>query len=207
MTTIHSPSTSASIDETRIIEPALHHVNIATTRFDEMIAWYELTIGMRVIHRAELPAVRGVWMSNDRANHRLAIIERDTLTADPDKASHAGLRHTAFEYASIDDLLGTYVRLRAHGIVPDYCLDHGPTISFYYKDPDGNHLELQVDCFDDWDESTAFVEHDPRFEKDPIGPRIDPNAMLAARRAGATLSELHEQGYTGGFPVNDQEEA
>ena len=41
----------------------------------------------------------------------------------------------------MDDLLDTYVRLKADGIVPHACLDHGMTMSFYYVDPDGNSVE------------------------------------------------------------------
>jgi hypothetical protein len=34
------------------------------------------------------------------------------------------------------------------GIVPVRTINHGPTVSMYYKDPDGNQVELQVDAFD-----------------------------------------------------------
>jgi catechol-2,3-dioxygenase len=34
--------------------------------------------------------------------------------------------------------------------VPQACLDHGMTLSFYYVDPDGNAVELQCDVFGDW---------------------------------------------------------
>jgi catechol-2,3-dioxygenase len=31
--------------------PKLRHVNLKTRRLDEMIAWYGMTVGMRVQHR------------------------------------------------------------------------------------------------------------------------------------------------------------
>ena len=63
-------------------------------------------------------------------------------------ASNArGLEHVAFTYASLGDLLDTYERLRELGITPYWSINHGPTTSLYYRDPDGNGIELQIDSF------------------------------------------------------------
>ncbi|MCW3002876.1 MAG: hypothetical protein JWQ20_2174 [Conexibacter sp.] len=188
-----------ALDDRTVFAPALHHVNLGTRRLDEMIEWYAVVTGMRVQHRADV----GAWLTNDAANHRLALLCHPHLTEDPHKQEHTGLRHTAYEFASIDQLLGTYVRLRERGIVPRFCLNHGLTISFYYADPDGNRVELQVDTFGDWERSSHFMREDPRFAADPIGPDIDPDAMVAAWLDGASADELHRRGYEGGFPVDD----
>jgi catechol-2,3-dioxygenase len=173
----------------------MHHINLGTRRLDEMIAWYGDVVGMEVNHRAEV----GAWLTNDAANHRLALLAHDHLEDDPAKQTHTGLRHIAFEYGSIDELLGTYVRLRDRGITPRFCLDHGLTLSFYYGDPDGNRVELQVDCFGDWEASSRFMREDPAFAADPIGPDVDPDALVAAWREGTSFGELHRRAYAGGF--------
>jgi hypothetical protein len=36
------------------------------------------------------------------------------------------------------------------GVEPAFSLDHGMTMSLYYKDPGGNFVELQNDNFSDW---------------------------------------------------------
>jgi catechol 2,3-dioxygenase len=46
--------------------PVLHHVNLKTTRLQEMIDWYGLVIGTRVIHQF----VGGAWLSNDATTTR-----------------------------------------------------------------------------------------------------------------------------------------
>jgi catechol-2,3-dioxygenase len=190
---------SQALDDETVFTPVLHHVNLGTRRLDEMIAWYGEVVGMEVHHRAPV----GAWLSNDAANHRIALLAHDHLSDDPDKQTHTGLRHIAFEYGSIDELLGTYVRLRDRGIVPRFCLDHGLTLSFYYADPDGNRVELQVDCFGDWHESSRFMREAPAFAADPMGPDVDPEAMVAAWRDGGSLEELHRRAYAGGFPPAD----
>lgn len=180
---------------TAAVNPTLHHVNLKTTRLQEMIDWYTLVVGIEVTHQFE----GGAWLTNDAANHRLALLSMPGLADDPDKLRHSGLHHTAYEYPSMSDLLDTHVRLKEHGIVPHACLDHGMTMSFYYVDPDGNSLELQCDEFGDWAKSKEFMQTSPEFAADPIGVNIDPDLVVAARDAGATAEDLHSRAYGGEF--------
>ena len=52
-----------------VIHPKLHHVNFKTTRLEEMIDWYGMLLGTEVLFRYPL----GSWISNDEANHRIAL--------------------------------------------------------------------------------------------------------------------------------------
>jgi catechol-2,3-dioxygenase len=195
-----SPSAAPS-HTAGVAVPALHHVNLKTTRLREMTEWYGLVVGMRPTFVFD----GGAWLSNDAANHRLALISTPRVRDDPDKLVHAGIHHTAFEYAAWDELLGTYERLRAAEVVPHSVLDHGMTLSFYYLDPDGNSVELQVDLFGDWTRSTEFM-HGEQFARDPIGTYVDPEQLVAAWRAGAPPRELHRRAYAGEFaPVEPQD--
>jgi hypothetical protein len=99
----------------------------------------------------------------------------------------------------MNDLLDTYERLKAEGIVPHGCLDHGLTTSFYYLDPDGNSVELQCDNFGDWAQSSEWMRTAPEFADDPIGKHIDPDGLVAARPDGASPAEIHRRAYAGEF--------
>jgi catechol-2,3-dioxygenase len=169
-----------------VIRPVFHHVNIRTTRLQEMIDWYGVVVGTEVTHRFEF----GAWITNDAANHRIALLAFPQFEDDPHKDTRTGLDHTAFEHADFGQLMDTYERLRARRIVPIMCLDHGMTTSLYYTDPDGNRLELQVDNFGDWRASTEFMRDSSEFASDPLGPFFDPDAVLAAWRAGVTVEEI-----------------
>lgn len=178
-----------------VINPALHHVNLKTSRLDAMIAWYGLVVGATVTYRFE----GGAWLTNDAANHRLALLANPAWADDPDKLQHTGLHHTAYEYASMNDLLDTYVRLKEREILPHACLDHGMAMSFYYVDPDENSVELQCDEFGDWAESKRFMNSSPEFAEDPIGVTLEPDLVVQARDNGATADELHRRAYAGEF--------
>ena len=112
------------------------------------------------------------------------------LEADADKVKHTGTHHSAFEYASFDDLMSSYKRLEAEGILPAFALDHGLTISIYHRDPEGNYVELQSDDFGDWAQSTHFMRTSPDFQSNPIGTFFDSAKVLEAHRAGQPFATL-----------------
>lgn len=180
-----------------VIRPKLHHVNLKTTRLQEMIGWYGEVVGSEVTF--QFPG--GAWLTNDEANHRIALLHSPRLSDDPEKLAHAGMHHFAFEYGSVDELLATYERLKAQGIEPHMALDHGMTTSIYYVDPDGNSVELQSDNFGDWEKSMEFMKSSPEFADDPIGKFFHPQQMLDARRAGASEEDLHRRAYAGEWHV------
>jgi catechol-2,3-dioxygenase len=187
---------------TPAVRPIFHHFNLKTKRLDEMIAWYGVVVGMKPNYA--FPG--GAFLTNDEANHRLALLVSPPLTDDPDKLMHTGFHHSAFEFPSMGDLLDNYVRLKALGILPHASLDHGLTTSFYYLDPDGNSVELQSDNFGSWQESTHWMRTSPQFVADPIGKPVDPEQMLAARQAGASFAEIHRRAYAGEFePATPQD--
>ena len=177
------------------IRPILHHFNLKTMRLQEMIDWYGTVVGMKPNH--QFPG--GAWLTNDEANHRLALLVSPQLSEDPDKLMHTGMHHSAFEYPTLGDLLDTYSRLKTLGIEPHASLDHGMTMSFYYEDPDSNSVELQTDNFGNWQESSEWMRTSPLFSSNPIGTPVDPEQMVAARQAGASFAELHERAYAGEF--------
>jgi 2-polyprenyl-6-methoxyphenol hydroxylase-like FAD-dependent oxidoreductase/catechol 2,3-dioxygenase-like lactoylglutathione lyase family enzyme len=187
-----SPGQEDSLEE--VIVPArLHHVNLKAYRFEEMRDFYTALIG---IHPNAEVGTFG-WYTYDSANHRLALMHLPNFTERVPES--AGMHHMAFEYNSLDDLMRTYLRLKKIGVVPAACLDHGMTTSFYYRDPDGNYIELQVDNFGpDPAQSTAFM-HTPAFLTNPIGVIINPESYVAAWQKGASLPELHERSYAGEF--------
>lgn len=164
-----------------VARPRLHHGNLKTTRLDEMVDWYETVLGAEVVYR--FPG--GAFLTNDGANHRIAMLSSPRMSDDPEKLLHTGMHHSAFEYDSVDDLLAAYARLKTEGIEPHAALNHGTTTSFYYADPDGNSVELKYDHLGDWREPTEWMRASPEMAANPIGVPVDPGAMIEARRAHA----------------------
>jgi catechol-2,3-dioxygenase len=104
--------------------------------------------------------------------------------------------HVAFTYASLGDLLDTYERLRDEGIKPYWCINHGPSTSLYFRDPDGNQVELFVDNFPDVESLNAWMRSDV-FARNPLGVNFDPERLVERYRSGEPIEELVKQVVAG----------
>ncbi len=167
--------------------PIFSHVVFMTRRFEEMKAWYINVFGAKIVH--EDPAL--AFLTYDDESHRFAIANLDVLKPGATANSgpgEIGVNHIAYTYASAADLLDTYARLKEQGLIPYWPVHHGFTLSFYYQDPDGNRIELQVETCNSKD---AFdYMRSEAFANNPIGVEVDPEALLARYRAGAGEADL-----------------
>lgn len=160
----------------------LAHVVYQTRRFDAMIAWYRAVFDAGVVHQD--PAL--AFLTFDDEHHRFAFANLDVLSpagGDADDRGTVGVNHVAYTFASVADLLETYTRLKTAGIEPYWSIHHGITLSNYYRDPDGNRMEFQVDAEADYMAS-------PAFGANPVGVEVDMDALVARFRAGAAPGEL-----------------
>ena len=179
-----------------IIRPVFHHTTFATLHLDEMVDFYEKIAGLEPVYYS--PG-HGAWLSNDEANHRIALLALPGLKAPEDKGHTAGLHHTAFEYADFGQWIENYVRLRDEGIVPFLNLDHGMTMSMYYQDPEGNGVEIQVDGFGSWAKGKQWMWGSEEFGNNPIGVHFDPEPIVQAWAEGVTFEEIHRRARAGDY--------
>jgi catechol 2,3-dioxygenase-like lactoylglutathione lyase family enzyme len=159
-----------------------HAVLRTRGRYQEMVEWYRTVLNARVVAKAPHMA----FLSYDDEHHRIAIV--NVPQANPHDPNAEGLDHLSFTYGSLTDLLATYARLKAAGIEPFCPVNHGPTTSLYYHDPDRNRIELQIDNFDDLDKCAELMKG--LESRNPIGLLIDPNELATQLAAGATQEEL-----------------
>src|SRR5690606_20737765 len=103
---------------------------LRTQKVRELVDWY------KIVFQADAVFDNGhlAFLCFDHEHHRIAIGELPGVGEPVPMAS--GIDHVAFSYANISDLLLTYSRLKDAGIEPFFKVDHGPTTSLYYKDPD-----------------------------------------------------------------------
>ncbi|MET3860761.1 catechol 2,3-dioxygenase-like lactoylglutathione lyase family enzyme [Dietzia sp. 2505] len=168
----------------------LAHYVVKTPRASEMIEWYRTVLGAKVVHEDKQIA----FLTWDEESHRLALVKipgvmRYLFPLARLRRKVLGVDHLAFTYGSLERLLLNHERLAAHGIEPVWSINHGPTTSLYYEDPDGIRLEFQVENFPTPEETAAYFDSE-EFAANPIGVMIDPSYLLERLRNGEPTSAL-----------------
>lgn len=180
-----------------VIRPVrLAHVVMRTSRFAQMSAWYKSVLDADTTFENDLLS----FLTFDDEHHRVALLNVPDLKEQTDGV--AGVHHVAFTYGTLAELLTHYERLAEQGVRPVFCINHGPTTSLYYADPDGNQLELQVDNFDTADEAVGFF-HSDAFAANPIGAEVDPTDLLRRLRAGESEAALKRRADVGARGLDD----
>ena len=133
---------------------------------------------------------RLAFLTYDDEHHRFAFFNlgpaKDSNGEQPTAA--AGLNHLAYTWRNLEELIDTYGRLKNQGIIPSRAIRHGVTLSLYYRDPDGNGLEFQIDLMRA-DDANEFMSG-PAFAANPIGESFDPDVLAARLSQGKPVNDL-----------------
>ncbi|KAJ4422242.1 hypothetical protein N0V82_003102 [Gnomoniopsis sp. IMI 355080] len=175
----------------KVLSPtALAHVVLQTSQFKPMVAFYKAFLGANVTYQNDALS----FLTYDEEHHRVAISYVPGIT--PKIPASAGLAHMAFSFRSLNDLMQAYSQRKARGILPIWAVNHGPTTSIYYQDPDGNQIETQVDNFATVEEANAFMRS-PEFAENPIGADFEPEELIRRLENGEDLEVLKKRARVG----------
>ncbi|QQS14620.1 MAG: VOC family protein [Rhodospirillales bacterium] len=163
------------------------HVVYNTHRYEEMIDWYLKVFEARIQHRDD----RLAFLTYDDEHHRFAFLNLGPMPPGGLPArigNEVGVNHLAYTWNGLGELVGTYKRLKAMGVTPFRPIRHGLTLSMYYRDPDHNGLEFQIDLMD------AALANDfmagEAFAANPVGEPFDPDALAARYESGRPVDDL-----------------
>jgi len=165
----------------------LSHIVIRTGNLARVKKWYLTLLAAHVSFENEMVC----FMTYDDEHHRIGMVQLPGISSEAPAALLPGLDHVSFTYGDLGQLLATYRRLKKDGIEPFWTINHGPTISMYYRDPDGNKAELQVDVFSTGEEVNAFLEQE--YPENFMGIIFDPEDMIRKYEAGVPILELYRR--------------
>lgn len=167
---VQGPSTS--------VRPSyIAHFVVRTSRFAESVQWYKNFLDAHEVYGQ--PGL--CFLTFDDEHHRIAVAEQENLFDFNDNV--AGIDHVALTVSSIFDLADFHERAKARGILPFWCINHGPTTSLYYRDPNGCRIEIQCD-HESYPGGAAAFFASAEFALNPIGIEFDPEALFARVRNG-----------------------
>ena len=168
----------------------ISHYGIRTKRLAEMIDWYKTFFKANVQYGNEFL----VFMTFDEEHHRLVLWTDEDTKEKPENI--AGVDHIGIGLPNFGALVENYERLKAAGIMPFLPVNHRFTTSLYYKDPDGNEVELSVDNFPSKDDCSRFVKSEQMeaILAPPFGDVFDPDELADLYHQGASEEELAQIG-------------
>ena len=118
---------------------AFDHVNVRTTKLDEMIAWYGDVLGLYSGPRPDF-AFPGAWLYiGDHALVHLVAVDRDL--AAPENVS---LEHFALKATGLKEFLA---KMESKSIEARVAKVPGlPIVQVNIFDPEGNHIHVDFDA-------------------------------------------------------------
>jgi catechol-2,3-dioxygenase len=140
------------------------------------------------------------FITYDEEHHRIGIVK--IPGTGPKDIKSSGMEHVSFAFSTMKDLFLAYQQRKERGIVPIWGVNHGPTTSIYYRDPDRNMIETQVDNFDTVEEANEFMSS-PDFAENPIGTDIDIENMIERLNNGEPEASLKKRVEIGARKVPD----
>jgi catechol 2,3-dioxygenase len=141
----------------------LGHVNVYVRNVECSQKWYTELLGL---HTYDYMPGRAAFLSADlEQSHEVALMQIGD-DAPLQQKRQVGLNHMAWMMHSLDDLKEMYQRLKEHNVAIDHVSDHGLSIGIYFRDPDGNGIEVSYEL-----PRSAWHRHDKVFsgEGKPCG--------------------------------------
>ena len=179
---------------------------LKTGQLDAMRPWYETVLGVGPFfeHNPPKGSRPGDFGGQTRASDlrmcffRLSAAFPFTqvigLFEEPGTATAVvkdapGLHHMQLMSENLAGLVSKYDELSKVGMRPHRSANHGPFTSFYYRDPDGNNVELTTQNFPTFEAMSEFMRS-PGFRANPSGVELDPEEFVGRFRSGVKVEEL-----------------
>jgi catechol 2,3-dioxygenase-like lactoylglutathione lyase family enzyme len=118
----------------------LGHVLLRVTDLERSRAFYAKILGFEVME--EDPEHGGLFMALPGDAHTLDLFPVQEPAAPPLVPGGPGVHHFAFQVDSEAALRDAYFSLRDQGVEIARAVDHVSQKSIYFRDPDGNLLEI-----------------------------------------------------------------
>ena len=116
------------------------HMGINVADPARMEDFYTRVLGFTVTDRGNLGAIALVFLSLDPAEHHQVILASGASDGSPSR-----INQISFRLSELGDLRQMARRAKAGGATDLVAVSHGNALSVYFRDPEGNRIELFVD--------------------------------------------------------------
>ena len=154
-------------------ETRIGHVHLKVADLDRSIAFYRDVMGVEVVQRYGKQAA---FLSAGGYHHHIGLNTWQSRGGQPPAPGTTGLFHVAFLYPDRPSLARALKQVVEAGVTIDGAADHGVSEAIYFRDPDGNGIEIYRDRREsEW-------PRDANGALDMVNDPIDLPALLAEAR-------------------------
>lgn len=134
------------------------HVVLKMRDLEAARQFYGGVLGMKITDQQE---DFGVFFRFDDYHHDIAVFKVGEDAAAPER-NQVGLAHVALLADSLETVRDWYGKLKAQGVDGLRTVDHGITKSVYFRDPEGNELEIYCEVPEKpWQKVDTIIVRDP----------------------------------------------
>lgn len=124
---------------------AFSHIGIFVRDLERMADFYSRVLGFAVSDRGDLDTPRGtvslVFLTRDPQEHHQIVL----ASGRPDSLPFNPINQISFRVQELAGLRELYRAIRSEPVSEISPVSHGNALSVYFKDPEGNRIELFVD--------------------------------------------------------------
>jgi catechol 2,3-dioxygenase len=123
-------------------ETRIGHVHLKVADLDRAIAFYRDVMGFDLMQRY---GAQAAFLSAGGYHHHIGLNTWQSRGGHAPGPGTTGLFHVAFLYPDRAALARTLQQVIAAGVPIDGAADHGVSEAVYFRDPDGNGIEIYRD--------------------------------------------------------------
>ena len=124
------------------------HIHLRVADLDRAIAFYRDVLGFEL---QQTYGGQAAFLSADGYHHHIGLNTWESRGGTPPAPGHTGLYHVAFLYPDRPALGRALQSVIDAGVTIDGAADHGVSEAIYFRDPDGNGIEIYRDrAPEDW---------------------------------------------------------
>lgn len=128
----------------KVIHPQtrIGHIHLKVSDLERAVAFYRDVLGFELTTSY---GAQAAFLSAGGYHHHIGLNTWSSEGASPPPKRSTGLYHFAILLPSRRELARTLKRLLDHGVPIDGASDHGVSEAIYFRDPDGNGIEIYAD--------------------------------------------------------------
>ena len=184
-----------------------HHIAFKTTNYEAMVSFYKKLFGCEPLYQSNMIT----FLAFDDEHHRIAIantsgvlknlnfiqknIMKFKIFLNRKLPSIEGLDHISYRINPIENWFDFYFGAKERGLEPLWTINHGWISGIYYRDPDGNLVEI---FYEHWRNDQEFTEEVAKkgFPEEPVGTNMDIEVLYQMFKDGVSYEELVKKGNT-----------